>query len=129
MSDIIEVGKTQTGKNWAVFCHISAWIGIIGIPLGNLLGPFVCWQLKKEEYSFVNDQGREALNFQLSMTLYLVIAAFMAFATFGLLMVVIIPLAFCWVLAKFFLVLFAALNASKGIKHRYPLTIRFLKVD
>lgn len=59
--------------NWAIACHLSAFCMFIGIPFGNILGPLVVWLIKRNEYDFVNDQGKAALNFQTSMTLYGVI--------------------------------------------------------
>ena len=41
--------------------------GYVGVPLGHILGPMVVWLIKKDEYPLVEDQGREALNFQINV--------------------------------------------------------------
>ena len=46
-------------KNWGVFCHLAGFIGAI-IPFGNVIGPLALWLLKREQYPFVEDQGKEA---------------------------------------------------------------------
>ena len=58
-----------------MLCHLTALLGIIGIPFGNIVGPLIIWLLKKNVYPFVNEQGKESLNFQISMTIYALAAA------------------------------------------------------
>ncbi|NJL84009.1 MAG: DUF4870 domain-containing protein [Chloroflexaceae bacterium] len=71
-------------RTWAMFCHLSAliWISLalvgLTLPFSNLLGPLVVWQLKKRESDFVDRHGRESLNFQISMTIYLLVLLFVA---------------------------------------------------
>src|SRR5882762_7660874 len=55
-------------KQWALFAHLSALIGYI-IPFGSIIGPLIIWQIKKNEMPFVDDQGKEALNFQITVAL------------------------------------------------------------
>ena len=59
-------------RNWAMACHLSALAGYV-IPFGNIAGPLLVWLLKKDEYSLVNEQGKESLNFQLSLLIYMLI--------------------------------------------------------
>jgi uncharacterized Tic20 family protein len=105
---------------WGMLCHLSALIGFV-IPLGNILGPLVVWLIKKQEYPFVDDQGKEALNFQLSMTLYYIIAAILIIILIGLILLV--------ALAIFSLVvtIIAMIKANEGVAYRYPMCIRFIK--
>jgi uncharacterized protein len=58
-----------------MLCHLTALLGIIGIPFGNIVGPLIIRLLKKNVYPFVNEQGKESLNFQISMTIYALAAA------------------------------------------------------
>ena len=107
-------------KNWAMFCHLSA-LSIFIIPiLGNIIAPLILWVLKKEVYPFVDDQGKEALNFQISMTIYFIFSFILVFIAIGILLIII--LAIIWL----FLVIIASINARDGVKYRYPLTIRFV---
>jgi uncharacterized Tic20 family protein len=59
----------KDARTWATICHLSALIMLVGVPLGNILGPLVVWLAKRQESEFVDDQGKEALNFQITFTL------------------------------------------------------------
>ena len=63
---IMEIDKNA--RTWATLGHLSALIMLVGVPLGNILGPLVVWLAKRQEYEFVDDQGKEALNFQITFT-------------------------------------------------------------
>jgi uncharacterized protein len=107
-------------RMWGMFCHLSALACFIGIPFANLIAPLVIWLIKREQHPFLDQQGREALNFQISMTIY-------AFAAFILCFILIgIPLLFVLGIMDLVLVITAAIRANDGISYRYPLTIRFL---
>jgi len=106
---------------WAMFTHLSALSLFIGIPLGNILGPLILWLIKKEEYPFVRDQGKEALNFQISMLIYMDISGILALILIG------IPLLITLVIVDVVYTIIAAINASDGNAYRYPLTIRFIQ--
>ena len=58
-----------------MFCHLSALSLYLGIPLGHLILPLIIWYWKRAEFPFVDDQGKESLNFQLSMTVYAIVAS------------------------------------------------------
>lgn len=104
---------------WAMLCHLSGLLGFI-FPLGNIAGPAIIWALKKDEYPFVNDQGKEAINFQISMTIYIIASVILVFLAIGI--VFLIALA----LFSLIIIIVAALKANNGEKFRYPFTIRFL---
>ena len=55
-------------RQWAMFCHFAAFAGLL-IPFGNLLGPLVVWQLKRESDPFIDKQGKESLNFQITVAI------------------------------------------------------------
>jgi len=120
-------GKTGTpppvtGKDenmWGMFCHLSALIGFI-IPFGNVIAPLVIWSLKKDEYPLVADQGKEAINFQISMTIYFIAAIILIFVAVGLLLLPILALV------DLIFIVIAAVKANEGEKYRYPLAMRFI---
>ena len=58
-------------RQWCMWCHLSALSGLI-IPMGNILGPLLIWQMKKAEFPALDWHGKAALNFQLSVLIYLV---------------------------------------------------------
>lgn len=108
-------------RTWAMLTHLTALCGFIGVPFGHLLGPLIVWLVKKDQIPLVDDQGKESLNFQLSMTLYGIVAGILTFVVIG------VPLLIALVLADIVLVIIASVEANKGNLYRYPLTIRFLK--
>jgi uncharacterized Tic20 family protein len=106
---------------WGMLCHLSALSGLIGIPFGHLLGPLLVWLLKKNEFPYVDEQGKESLNFQISMTIYALVALFLVFAVIG------IPLFVSLVILDVVFVVVASVKANSGKPYLYPLTIRILK--
>jgi uncharacterized Tic20 family protein len=60
---------TNSEKKWAAFTHLSA-LSQYCLPLGNFILPIVIWSSKKEQSDYVNQNGKQSLNFQLSILLY-----------------------------------------------------------
>ena len=112
---------SKDARMWAMFCHLAGLFVFVLPAVGNIVGPLVLWQLKKDEYPFVDQQGKEALNFQISMTIYGLISVVLfaiCIGPFLLAAVGIVDLVF---------LLIAAVKANNGQSYRYPLTIRFVK--
>ena len=108
-------------RNWAVFCHLGGFaFYLLGFALGHILVPLALWLIKRDQSAFIEEHGREALNFQISVTLYAIVVGALCFVLVGFLL---IP-----VLAAFHIVLMivASVRASQGEPYRYPLTIRLL---
>jgi len=111
----------KQSRQWGMFCHLASLAGFVGIPFGHIIGPLVVWLMKKDEMPFVNDQGKEALNFQISMSIYMAVSFVLVFVLigfFGLIALAILDLV---------LTIMAAVQANEGKAYRYPLTIRFIK--
>jgi uncharacterized protein len=106
-------------RTWAMLTHLTALTGFIGIPFGHLIGPLIIWTIKKDQFPLVDDQGKESLNFQLSMTVYGIVAGILCFVLIG------IPLLIALVIADIILVIIAGVAANQGQLYRYPFTIRF----
>ena len=116
-----EQGLSKDERNWGMICHLSALSGFL-IPLfGAILGPFIVWVIKKEEFAFVDRQGKEAINFQLTMTIVIIISYVLMFALVGFLL---LPAAIIYSLV---MVVIASIKANDGEEYRYPYTIRFFK--
>lgn len=111
----------QNVKQWCMFVHLSALAGYIGIPLGWILGPLILWLIKKDEIAEVNQHGKEALNFQISMLIYAIVASPLICVGFGI--VVLIALA----IFDLVCIIIAAVKAGDGQFFKYPITIRFIK--
>lgn len=101
--------------------HLGALCVFIGLVFGNILVPLIIWLVKKETMPFVDDQAKESLNFQISMTLYSVGCVVLAFVLIG------IPLLILVGIADFVLTIIAAIKANDGEKYRYPFTIRLIQ--
>lgn len=114
-------GATEkSDRTMGMICHLLALCGFVGIPFGNILGPLIMWLVKKDESEFVNDQGKESLNFQITMTIAAIVLGVLTcfLAGLGALVVIIVDLVF---------VIIAAVKANGGERYRYPLTIRMIK--
>jgi len=112
---------SKDARMWAMICHLA---GLAGLPvpvIGNIVAPLIVWQIKKEEDPFIDEQGKEAVNFQISMSLYMVICIPLCFICIGAFLVPAVALFYLIFL------LIAAVNANNGHHYRYPLTIRFIK--
>lgn len=115
--------QTQSKKDenmWAMICHLSTLSGFI-IPLANIIAPLIIWSMKKDEFPLVEDQGKEALNFQISMTIYCISAAILILIIIG------IPLLIGLAIFDIIVTIIAAVKANEGSKYRYPLAIRLIK--
>jgi len=122
-----EVSKevNKDARTWAMVCHLAGLAGYVMPVVGNIVAPLIVWQIKKDEFPFVDEQGKEAVNFQISMSLYLLISAILWIPLSFVCIGVLIPAAIGIVDLVFLLI--AAVKANDGYHYRYPLTIRFIK--
>lgn len=111
----------KTERTWAMAAHLSTLCGLIGIPFGNIIAPLVIWLIKKEEMPFVDDQAKEALNFQISVSIYAIVAS-PTILIFGIGFLLLGAIGVFWLIC----VIIAAIKANDGEQYRYPLCIRFL---
>lgn len=111
---------SESERNWAMFCHLSTFASVI-IPFGGIIGPLICWSAKRYESDFVDKNGKEALNFQISVLLYILICIPLIFIIIGgiLLAAVLIFELVC--------VIMASIRAARGEVYRYPLSIPFIQ--
>ena len=107
-------------RNWCVLCHASALLGLFFHFFGHLLGPLIVWLIKRDASPEIDANGKESLNFQISMLIYDVIAGILCFVLIGIPILIAL-----WVLNTV-LVIIASVKTSEGKFYRYPLTIRFL---
>lgn len=108
-------------QTWAALCHASALLGVLLHFPGHLLGPLIVWLAKRSDSPVIDGHGKEALNFQISMLIYNLVAG-----VFCLILVGFVFLAVLWVLNAVFVII-AAVQASEGKFYRYPLAIRFIQ--
>ncbi len=106
-------------RQWAMFAHLSALVGVI-IPLGSIIGPLVIWLIKKDTMPFVNDQGKEALNFNITVAIAAIVGWILCFILIGFLVLAV--LAIGWLV----FVIIATIKANEGTTYRYPFTLRLV---
>jgi len=113
-------GINKEDRQQGMICHLIALIGLI-VPFGTVLGPLVFWQVKKAGNPFVDEQGKESLNFQLNaLVIAIVLFILMRVPGIGL----IFGLALLIVVAGTLgLAVLAAVKISEGQNWRYPLPI------
>jgi len=109
--NVTQVEVTQDEKLWALLAHLS---GIVGL---GVIAPLVIWLIKKEESAFIEDQAKEALNFQLAA----MITALVCSAT-----CVLSPLVIVIAVGALVYAIIAAIDSNKGIAYRYPYTFRMI---
>jgi len=109
---------TTDSRNWATLSHVSAFSVFVGIP--PAIGPLIMWLLRKDD-PYAAYHAKEALNFNISMILYTVVAAISIIALIGILALPAVLIG--W----FVLTIQAALRASAGEYYEYPFSIRFVK--
>ena len=107
-------------RQGAMLCHLAAFLGFV-FPFGSVVGPLILWQMKKEKDAFIDDQGKEALNFQITVAIAWMACIVLAFAVVGFF------LMFALAIATVVLTIIGSIKANKGIAYRYPLTWRVVK--
>ena len=119
MSENPQAAKEE--QNWAMICHLAALSGFV-IPLGNVLGPLVVWLIKKDTMPLVDRHGKEALNFQITVTIAMVISIVLMFVLIGILLIFVVGIG------ALVLTILAAVKVSNGeLDYKYPFAFRLIK--
>ncbi|RPE76967.1 DUF4870 domain-containing protein [Vulcaniibacterium tengchongense] len=124
-------GVPADQRQWAMFAHLSAIAGAIltsGVGgWGTFLGPLIIWLVKKDTMPFVDEQGKEALNFNITVALACVALVVLVVVTLGIGVLIAIP---AWILigiAWLVFTIIAAVKANDGVSYRYPFALRLVK--
>jgi hypothetical protein len=104
----------------SMLCHVLGFAGYF-VPFGNVIGPLVLWLIKKDQSPMIDEHGKEALNFQLSITIYTIACIPLMFVLIGF------PLMLAVVVLDVVCIILAAIKANNGEPWRYPLTLRLVK--
>ena len=105
---------SQDAKNLAMLCHL------LGL-LTSFLGPLILWLIKKDEQPFVDEQGKEALNFQITVLIASIVSGLLTMVCIGVFLAMavgVVDLIFC---------IMATVKANGGEAYRYPVSIRLIK--
>lgn len=142
-----EAAPNPDERQWGMFAHLSGMLAYVGFPFGGVLGPLIIYNLNKDDRPFASEQGRQALNFHLTVGAAMVVCLV---ATIGFYIAFIADVAMApkgvephwWTFITTFGFLFAFLavyfwtfvltivgtvKASAGKIYHYPLTIEFVK--
>ncbi|HEX4940622.1 MAG TPA: DUF4870 domain-containing protein [Candidatus Kapabacteria bacterium] len=106
-------------RNWGMFCHLAGFAGII-IPFGSIIGPLVIWLIKRDEMPFVNYNGKEALNFQITYMVAFLVSVVLMSVVIGFLMMAVVGIA--WLVFT----ILAISHSSKGEYYRFPYIFRVI---
>jgi uncharacterized Tic20 family protein len=122
---------TAEEKQWAMFAHLSALVGgLLTSAVGGwgvFIGPLAIWLMKKDTLRFVDDQGKEALNFNITVAIACFALLLLSIVTLGIGLIVALPLWFVIGIGWLVLTIIAAVKANNGEAYRYPLTLRLVK--
>lgn len=110
----------QEERMWGMLCHLSAFSGYL-VPFGSVIAPLVVWLIKKDEMPFVDDQGKESLNFQLTMLIAAIVSIILMFVFIGFLLIGVV------IIFQIVMIIVASIKANEGVRYRYPYNIRFIK--
>ena len=117
--DTVHVPEKEE-RTWGMCCHLVFFVGYI-IPFASIIGPLVIWIMKRDEMPFVDDQGKESLNFQITMTLAIIASALLMFILIGFVLIFVV------LIFQLIVVIIASIKANEGVYYRYPLCFRFIK--
>lgn len=122
---------TQEERQWAMFAHLSALVGGLLTSAvggwGTFIGPLVIWLMKKETSAFVDDQGKEALNFNITVAIAMIALVLISVMTFGIGLIIAIPAWIVIGVGWLVLTVIASIKANEGQAYRYPVSIRLIK--
>ena len=118
-ADVPSPDVSDDERTWGVLAHAGGFAGL-AVPFGNVLAPLVVWLAKKDESRFVDENGKRALNFQLTWSVVLLVTALSVLVGVG---VVLFPLA---ILAWLILTVVGTVRASEDEVYDYPLTLDFV---
>ena len=112
----------KEARMWGMLCHLAGFAFVVA-GIGAVVGPLVVWLIKKDQFPFVDDQGKEAVNFQITMLIYSVIALVLCFACIGFVLLPAVGLI------DIVFIILAAIKANDGYAYRYPkpFIIRLIK--
>ena len=112
---------TDSERNYAMWMHIAGLSSYIGIPFGHVLVPLILWSLKYKESPFIDQQGREVLNFQLTISFYFIFSYILVFLLIGFLFMAVV------FLLHIIATIMAAVKTRNGENFRYPVTFRVIR--
>ncbi len=121
MTDNMQLTLNQDEKTFGMLAHLTALAGFIIPIFGNIIGPLVIWLIKKDQSAWVDKQGKESLNFQISITIYAIISGILTLILIGALLLIAVGIF------SLVMIIIASIKVNDGLDFQYPLCIRLLK--
>jgi len=115
----------RDARTWAMVCHLAGLAFLLPVApvIGSVIGPLIVWLVKKDQFPFVDEQGKEAVNFQITMLIYGAVSFIFWLICIGVFLTAAVGIV------DIVLVIIAAMKANDGQHYRYPypLIFRFIK--
>lgn len=108
-------------RMWAMIAHLAGFLGYFLPVIGSLIGPLIIWQLKKDRHPYVDEQGKEALNFQITVLIALFVSFLLMLVAVGFVLIGVV------IVGAIVLMIIAAIKANEGAPYRYPFCLRLIK--
>lgn len=112
-------GPPSSARDLAILCHLGGLAGYV-VPFGGIVAPLVVWLLKRDEHPYIDEQGKEAVNFQITIAIYAIVATVLVLLLVGFVLLVAVAIF------QIVMIIIAAVRASEGARFRYPATLRLL---
>ncbi|HEY2344401.1 MAG TPA: DUF4870 domain-containing protein [Xanthomonadaceae bacterium] len=129
-------GISADERQWAMLAHLSALLGYmltvhVTGGAGGFIGPLVVWAIKKDTMPFVDQQGKEALNFSITICIMFMLLFWFgipfSIVTLGLGLLVVLPAFAIVALYALVFTIIASIKANEGVAYRYPVALRLIK--
>lgn len=112
---------TAEEKQWGMFTHLSPLLGfLIPVPFVAIIVPLIIWQMKKES-DFIAHAGKEAINFQITLLIALVISGLLMFALIGFVLFPVVAIA------GLVFIIIAGIKSNEGERYKFPYCLRLVK--
>ena len=119
MNDINNINEVTTTPS-KDDCNMGMLAHLLGIFTG-FIGPLIIWLMKKDDSVFISEESREALNFQITMTIAMIVSSFLMIVLIGF---ILVPILF---VVNIIFCIIGAMASSKGEHYKYPFAVRLLK--
>ena len=128
-------GLPSEVRSWGIGAHLAGLgAALFSAAIFGFVGPLFVWLLKRDEDPFIDHHAKEALNFQLTVLVAIMVGALMLIPavivgvlTLGVGLVLLAGVVMAAIVGWFVLPIIGAVRAADGKGYRYPLTIRFLR--
>ena len=114
---------SKDAKMWAMACHLGGLAMFLSVPFPftHVIIPLILWLIKKDDFAFVDEQGKEALNFQITIAIGVLISIPLCMIIIGFLLLAALGIF------NLVMIIISSIESSKGNHYRYPFALRLVK--